>query len=85
MDIGFSGAVALMILGIVLWALLALAPAFMARKKGHSFVLFMIIALFISFLLALLLVLLLPNKNQKLTKADEAAVEAALREDELST
>lgn len=78
MDVGFSGTAALMILGLVLWVLLALAPAFMARKKGYSFLLFLVIAWLISFLLALVIVLFLPNKNKKLTSADERVVEVAL-------
>lgn len=81
MDIGFSGTTALMILGVVLWALLALAPAFMARKKGYSFLLFLVIAWLISFLLALVIVLFLPDKNRTLSKADEEAVDEILEEE----
>lgn len=34
------------IMGVFLWILLAMAPAFIARKKGYSFLLFFIISLF---------------------------------------
>lgn len=68
------------ILGLVLWVLLAFAPAYLARKKGYNFWLFLIAAWFISFLLALIIVLLLPNKNDPLTKEDRAAVDAALND-----
>lgn len=34
------------ILGVFLWIMLALWPAFIARKKGYSFLLFFIISLF---------------------------------------
>ena len=78
---GYSISAALLLLGIVLWVLLAFAPAFIAHKKGYSFLLFMIIALFISFLLALAIVLLLPNKNRTISKSDEAAVDKVLEEE----
>jgi ABC-type Mn2+/Zn2+ transport system permease subunit len=70
-------------MGIVLWVLLALWPAFIARRKGYSFVLFMIIALLISWLLALIIVLILRDKNKTAESiaADQAA-EAALEKEE---
>ena len=34
------------IMGVFLWILLAMAPAFIARKKGYSFLLFFLISLF---------------------------------------
>lgn len=54
----------MIVLGIFLWVMLALWPGFMARKKGYSFLLFALIALFISFLLALIIVLFLPDKTK---------------------
>lgn len=36
----------LIILGIVLWICVSLAPALIARKKGYNFFLFWIISLF---------------------------------------
>ena len=72
-----------LIMGIVLWVLLALWPAFMARRKGYSFVLFLIIALFLSWLLALIIVLVMKDKNKTAESiaADQAA-EAALAKEE---
>jgi hypothetical protein len=52
------------ILGIFLWVLVALWPAFIAKRKGYSFILFWVLGWFISWLLTLILVLLLPTKNQ---------------------
>ncbi len=68
------------ILGIVLWVLLAFWPAIMARKKGYSFVLFALIAIFISFLLALVIVALLKDKNETAQdRADKKAVDQEFR------
>lgn len=78
---GFSAVTALIILGILLWILLALAPAFIARKKGYSFLLFMLIAICVSFLFALVIVLFLPNKNLTISKADEDTVDKILKEE----
>lgn len=74
------GIVFLLIIGIVLWILFACAPAFLARKKGYSFWLFLLLAVFVSFLLALIIVFVLPDKNQTPTKKDRAAVDAALND-----
>jgi hypothetical protein len=38
--------VPVVILGVFLWVMVALWPAFIAKKKGYSFVLFFIISLF---------------------------------------
>ena len=72
-----------LIMGIVLWVLLALWPAFIARRKGYSFVLFLVIALLISWLLALVIVLILKDKNKtaEMVAANQAA-EAALEKEE---
>ena len=72
-----------LIIGAVLWVLLALWPAFIARRKGYSFILFLIIALLISWLLALIIVFLLKDKNKTAESiaADQAA-EAALEKEE---
>lgn len=73
----------LIILGIVLWVLLALWPAFIARRKGYSFVLFLIIALFISWLLALIIILIMKDKNTtKESIANNKAAEDALEKEE---
>ncbi len=53
----------LFIIGIILWILVALWPARVAKSRGYSFWLFLILSWFISFILALLLAYLLPNKH----------------------
>lgn len=52
----------LIILGVFLWIMVALWPAFIAKNKGYSFILFWILGWFISWILTLILVLLLPNR-----------------------
>ena len=67
------------ILGIVLWIVGAFWPAILARKKGYSFMLFFLISIIISWLLALIVVLILKHKNE--TEEDrlaDAAAEKAL-------
>lgn len=63
------------ILGVFLWLVLALWPAVMARRKGYSFVLFFLTAVFISWLVTLIVVALLKDKT--MTAADRAAEAAA--------
>lgn len=53
-----------LILGIALWVLFALWPALWAKKKGYSFILFLLLAWITSFLLTLFVVALLKNKNE---------------------
>jgi len=54
----------LIILGVFLWIAVALWPAFIARNKGYSFILFWILGWFISWILTLLLALVVPRKSQ---------------------
>lgn len=54
----------LIILGVFLWIMVALWPAFIAKNKGYSFILFWVLGWFISWILTLILVLLLPNRNR---------------------
>ncbi len=69
----------LAVLGVVLWIFLALWPAMMAKKKGYSFILFFIISIFISWLLGLVIVLLLSDKNETAESREaSAAAEKAL-------
>lgn len=73
----------LLIMGAVLWILLALWPAFIARRKGYSFILFLIFALLLSWLLALIVALILRDKNKSAESiADEKAAQAALEKEE---
>lgn len=69
--------------GILLWIILALWPAFMAKRKGYSFILFFILAIFISWLLALIVALVLHDKNETPeTRAADKAAERALAKEE---
>jgi len=52
----------LTIIGIILWIFVAFWPARVAQSRGYNFWLFLILAWFISFILALALAYLLPNK-----------------------
>jgi hypothetical protein len=53
----------LVIIGIILWIFVAFWPARVAKSRGYNFWLFLILSWFISFLLALALAYLLPNKH----------------------
>lgn len=63
------------ILGVFLWVVLAFLPAYLAKKKGYSFILFLVLSWFVSFLLTLVIVLFLKDKT--MTAADRAADAAA--------
>lgn len=70
------------LLGVFLWIILAFLPAYLAKKKGYSFILFLILSWFISFLITLLVVLFL--KDRTMTAADrasDAAADKALQEE----
>ena len=71
------------IIGIVLWVALAFWPASVAKRKGYSFILFLLLSLFVSWLITLIVVLFLKDKNQtpESIAADKAA-EAALEREE---
>ncbi|HSX45655.1 MAG TPA: hypothetical protein VLG27_01460 [Candidatus Saccharimonadia bacterium] len=71
------------ILGIVLWVFIAFWPAFIAKNKGYSFILFLVLSWFVSFIITLIVVTLLKDKT--MTKSDRAAdraAEAALEKEE---
>lgn len=68
------------ILGIVAWVSFALWPAFIAKNKGYSFVLFLLIGIVFSFILALVVAALLKDKT--LTPAEAKRVEEALHKEE---
>ncbi len=70
-------------LGIIAWVVLAFWPASIAKKKGYSFLLFFLMSVLISWLVAILIVAMLKDKT--LTKKDIAenkAIEEALDADE---
>ena len=70
--------------GILLWIILALWPAFVAKRKGYSFLLFFILSIFISWLLALIIVLVLKDKHEtpESRAADKAADRALAKEED---
>lgn len=71
------------ILGLAIWLSLAFVPAYLAKKKGYSFLLFLILSWFVSFLATLLVVVLLKDRKMSAKdRADERAAEAALERDE---
>ena len=51
-------------LGIIFWLFIALWPAIWAKKKGYSFLLILLLAWVTSFIVALIVVALLKDKNQ---------------------
>lgn len=71
------------ILGIVLWLILAMWPAIIAKNKGYSFILFLILSWFVSFVITLIVAALLRDKT--MTEAERVAdstAEAALDKEE---
>ncbi len=71
------------VLGLALWIILAFWPAVIARKKGYSFVLFLITALFLSWIISLVVVLLLKDKTETSEqRADDKAVDEILEKQE---
>ncbi len=63
------------ILGIVLWVFLAFWPAKLAQNKGYSFILFLLLSWFVSFVITLIVVIFLKDKTE--TEADRIADKAA--------
>ncbi|HUA12945.1 MAG TPA: hypothetical protein VL989_00370 [Candidatus Sulfotelmatobacter sp.] len=71
------------VLGVALWIALAFWPAVIARRKGYSFALFLILALLISWLISLIIALVLKDKNETAeSRANEKIVEAKLEKEE---
>lgn len=66
------------IIGIILWVLLAFWPAMLAKRKGYSFFLFLILSWFVSFAITLLAVLFLKDKNK--ISADQTINKTAIDE-----
>ncbi len=58
------------ILGLVLWITLAFWPAIWAKNKGYSFIIFLLLSWFVSFLVTLFIVLILPNKLDQQESAE---------------
>lgn len=63
------------ILGIVLWLVLAMWPAIIAKNKGYSFILFLILSWFVSFVITLIIAVLLRDKT--MTEAERVADSSA--------
>ena len=70
------------ILGIIAWIVIAFLPARWANKKGYSFLLFLVLSWLVSFVLTLLIVALLRDKNETAESiADKKAVDAVLEKE----
>lgn len=70
------------ILGIFLWIVLALIPAMLAKRKGYSFIIFLILSWFVSFLLTLIVVMILKDKNKTAQdRANDRVAEQAIERD----
>jgi hypothetical protein len=67
----------ILIMGIVVWVAVAIWPAFIAKQKGYSFMLFLFSGIVISGLLTLLIVSLMKDK---LITAEEIADDEAAEE-----
>lgn len=71
-----------LILGVVLWVIFAFWPAWVAKNKGYSAILFFLLSLFL-FFVSLIIAYALPDKTKsKQDIADEKAAEAALDREE---
>ncbi len=71
------------ILGVLLWVLLAFWPAMLAKRKGYSFILFLVLSWFVSFVITLIVVLFLKDKNMTASdRAADKAADAALEKEE---
>lgn len=67
------------ILGIVAWFAFALWPASIAKRKGYSFSLFLILGILTSFILTLIVAQLLKDKNETAQdRKEEREVEEVL-------
>ncbi|MCX6728701.1 MAG: hypothetical protein NTV39_02955 [Candidatus Saccharibacteria bacterium] len=70
------------LLGAIGWIIFAFWPAFVARRKGYSFVLFFILSLFF-FVIALIVAYLLTDKTKTAQDIiDDRTAEAALDKEE---
>ena len=70
------------VLGIFLWILFAFWPAWVAKNRGYSPVLFFILSLFL-FFISLIIAYSLPDKTKtKQEVANEKAAEKALEKEE---
>lgn len=71
------------ILGIFIWLVLALWPAYVAKKRGYSFILFLLASWLVSWLLMLFLAYILPDKTLTTKdRTDEEQAEKALAREE---
>lgn len=70
------------VLGIALYIFLAFWPAMVAKRKGHSFVLFFLLGIVTSFIIALIAAAMVSDRTMTSQdiKDDEAAEEALEKE-----
>lgn len=60
--------IGLISIGLVLWFVVAIWPAYLAKKKGYSFVLFLLASWVVSWVVTLVVVLLLQDKTKPVTE-----------------
>lgn len=54
---------AILVLGLFIWFTVALLPAYLAKQKGYSFLLFLLASWVVSWVLTLVVVLVLKDKT----------------------
>jgi phosphotransferase system glucose/maltose/N-acetylglucosamine-specific IIC component len=70
------------ILGAIGWIIFAFWPAYVARKKGYSFILFFILSIFFFFIALIIAYLLTDKTKTTLDIKDDRIAEAALNKEE---
>jgi hypothetical protein len=70
------------LLGLVIWVIIAFWPAMVARRKGHSFILFFLLSL-VFFFASLILAYVVPDRTKTAKdRANDKAAEAVLEKEE---
>lgn len=71
-----------LVIGVIAWLVIAFWPAQLAKSKGYSFFLFLILSWFVSFVITLIVAALLKDKKATpQSRADDRAVEAVLEKE----
>ncbi len=71
------------VIGLIAWMVIAFWPARWAHNKGYNFFIFLTLSWFISFILTLIIVAFLRDKNETAqSRADDKAVQEVLDKEE---
>jgi len=71
------------ILGVVAWIIIAIWPARVASRKGHSFLLYFVVSIFFWWITLFIVYFGLKDKNETAqSRANEKAVEKVLEQEE---